>query len=59
MNLLNSSEFALSFLLGCSVKATLLLALTAATAFALRRGSAAVRHHVWSLGIVGSTKRFC
>jgi TonB family protein len=54
MNLLSSSEFALSFLIGCSVKATLLLALTAGTACALGRRSAAVRHHVWALGIVGS-----
>jgi TonB family protein len=54
MNLLSSSEFAVSFLIGCSVKATLLLALTAGTAYALRRRSAAVRHHVWALGIAGS-----
>jgi TonB family protein len=54
MNLLSSSEFALSFLIGCSVKATLLLALTAGIAYALSGRSAAVRHHVWALGIVGS-----
>ena len=54
MNLLSSSEFVLSFLIGCSVKATLLLALTAGTAYALRRRSAAARHHVWALGIVSA-----
>jgi TonB family protein len=54
MNLPGSSEAALWFLLSCSVKATILLMLTAATSYALRRRSAAVRHHVWALGIVGS-----
>lgn len=54
MNLLSSPELALSFLFGCTFKATLFLALTAGAAYALRRYSAAVRHHVWTLGIVGS-----
>src|SRR5260370_41357575 len=54
MNILSSSEFVLAFLIGCSVKATLLLALTAGTAYALRRRSAAARHHVWALGIVSA-----
>ena len=54
MNLLNSPELALSFLFGCTFKATLFMALTAGAAYALRRYSAAVRHHVWTLGIVGS-----
>ncbi|PYT77665.1 MAG: hypothetical protein DMG40_22575 [Acidobacteria bacterium] len=54
MNLPSSSELALSFLIGCTVKATLLLALTACVAYALRRHSAAMRHQVWALGIAGS-----
>lgn len=54
MNLLSSPELALSFLFGCTFKATLFMALTAGAAYALRRYSAAVRHHVWTLGIVGS-----
>jgi len=54
MNLLSSSELASSFLIGCTVKATLLLALTAGAGYALRHRSAAVRHHVWALGIAGS-----
>jgi len=54
MNLLSSSELAFSFLIGCSAKATLLLALTAGVGYALRHRSAAVRHHVWALGIAGS-----
>jgi len=54
MSLPHSSEAGLWFLLGCSVKATVLLTLTAATAYALRRRSAAVRHHVWALGIASA-----
>lgn len=54
MNLPGTSELALSVLIGCSVKATLLLALTAATAYALRGRSAAVRHQVWAIGMVSS-----
>lgn len=54
MNLLSSPELALSFLFGCTFKATLFMALTAGAAYALRRYSAAVRHHVWTVGIVGS-----
>ena len=54
MNLLSSSELALSFLIGCTVKATLLLALTAGAGYSLRHRSAAERHHVWALGIAGS-----
>jgi TonB family protein len=46
-----SPELALSFLVGCTVKATLVLMLTAVAARAMRRGSAALRHHAWSLGI--------
>ena len=54
MNLPGTSELALSFLIGCGVKVTLLLALAAAAAYTLRGCSAAVRHHVWALGIVSS-----
>jgi TonB family protein len=54
MNLLSSSELALSFLIGCTVKATLLLALTAGAGYSLRHQSAAERHHVWALGVAGS-----
>ena len=49
-----SSELALSFLIGCTVKATLVLALTAVAARAMRRSSAAMRHHAWALGIACS-----
>jgi TonB family protein len=51
---LGSSELALSFLIGCTVKATLVLTLTATAARAFRRQSAAVHHHAWALGIVCS-----
>ncbi|HYL83378.1 MAG TPA: M56 family metallopeptidase [Candidatus Angelobacter sp.] len=51
---MNLTEAALLFLLGCTVKATILLTLTAITAYALRRRSAAVRHHVWALGILSA-----
>ena len=44
----------MSFLIGCTMKATLLLALTAGAGYALRHRSAAVRHHLWALGIAGS-----
>ena len=54
MNLPGSSEAALWFLLACSLKATILLTLTAIAVYVLRRRSAAVRHHVWALGIVSS-----
>src|SRR5438270_3111897 len=54
MNLPGTSELALSLLIGCTVKATLLLVLAAFAAYALRGRSAALRHHVWALGIVSS-----
>jgi len=54
MNIFESSGLALAFLVGCAVKATLLLALTAGTAYLLRSRSAAVRHQMWALGIAGS-----
>jgi TonB family protein len=54
MHLPGSTELALSFLIGCAVKTTFVLALTAAVARALRHGSAATRHHAWALGIACS-----
>lgn len=54
MHWLGSSELALSFLIGCAVKATLVLALSAVVVWAMRRGSAAMRHYAWALGIVCS-----
>src|SRR5438270_12120688 len=54
MNLPGTSELALSLLIGCTVKATLQLVLAAFASYALRGRSAALRHHVWALGIVSS-----
>ena len=50
-----SSELALSFLIACAVKATLVLTVTAIVAQAIRNGSAAMRHRAWALGIACST----
>ena len=49
-----SSELALSFLIACALKATLVLGLAAIAARAMRRDSAATRHHAWALGIACS-----
>ena len=54
MHWLGTSELAMSFLIGCAVKATLVLALSAVVVWAMRRGSAAMRHHAWALGIACS-----
>jgi len=54
MNVLRSSELSLALLVGCSVKMTCLLGFAWIIARAARRQSAAVRHLVWSLGILGS-----
>src|SRR5436309_2440538 len=54
MILPGTPQVALSFLIGSSVKATLLLALAAAAAYGLRKHSAAVRHQLWALGLVCS-----
>ena len=54
MNLANTSQLALWFLLSCAVKTTLLLGLAAGAAFLLRHHSAARRHYVWALGIASS-----
>ena len=49
MNLLQQS-----LVLDAIIKASLILAATAATATLLRRGSAAARHMVWTLGLLGA-----
>ncbi|HEY6946110.1 MAG TPA: M56 family metallopeptidase [Candidatus Acidoferrum sp.] len=49
-----SSELALSFLIGCTVKATFVLTLAAIAARAMRNSSAAMRHHAWAIGIACS-----
>jgi len=54
MHLFGSSELALSFLVGCAVKATLVLTAAALLAQAMRNASAAMRHHTWALGIACS-----
>ena len=54
MTLPGGPELALSFLILSTIKATLLLGLTAGVAYALRPRSASVRHQVWALGIVSS-----
>ena len=54
MHWLGTSALTLSLLIGCAVKATLLLTLAAIVAHAIRNGSAAMRHHAWSLGIACS-----
>ncbi|HKW61958.1 MAG TPA: M56 family metallopeptidase [Candidatus Acidoferrum sp.] len=47
-------ELMLSFLIGCTVKATLALLLATIVAWAVRNSSAAMRHHAWALGITCS-----
>ena len=54
MHLLGSPELALSFLIGCAVKATFVVTLAAIAAWAMRSNSAAMRHHAWALGIACS-----
>ena len=54
MNWLGSSELSFAFLIACSVKATILLMFAWITASAARRRSAAFRHLVWAMGILGS-----
>ena len=54
MHWLGSPQLALSFLIGCAVKATFVLALAAIAANAMRNRSAATRHHAWALGIASS-----
>jgi TonB family protein len=54
MDLLSFSSLALKFLLMCTIKSILLLALTWLATISLRSCSAALRHRVWASGIVGS-----
>jgi TonB family protein len=54
MHLLGSFEPALAFLTACFAKATLLLVLAWTVVFTLRDRSAALRHHVWTAGILSS-----
>src|SRR2546427_7059928 len=54
MTLLGGAQPALGFLFACSVKATVLFVLTILTVGLLRRRSAALRHHVWAVGILAS-----
>ncbi|HEX8879681.1 MAG TPA: hypothetical protein VF749_06610, partial [Candidatus Acidoferrum sp.] len=54
MKLPNTSQLAVWFLLSCTAKATLLLALAGGAAYLLRHHSAARRHYVWALGMASS-----
>jgi TonB family protein len=54
MSTLANSEPALTFLIACCVKATILLACAWITVIALRRGSSALRHHVWAAAILAT-----
>jgi TonB family protein len=54
MNLLNSPEAALGFLVACAAKATMLLTAAWMVTIALRNQSAALRHRVWATGILSS-----
>lgn len=54
MNLPGDSEISLAFLIGCSVKTTILLALAWVIAKAGRLRSSAFRHLAWAAGILGS-----
>lgn len=54
MSALLSTAGALSWLLGCAMKAALLFAASALGATLLRRSSAAARHQIWTLGVLGS-----
>lgn len=48
------SWFVTEVMLDAAIKATVLLAISAATAFVLRDKSAAVRHRIWCLGLTGA-----
>ena len=54
MSTLANSEPALTFLIACCAKATILLACAWITVIALRQRSSALRHHVWAAAIVAS-----
>jgi len=51
---LANSEPALTFLIACCAKATILLACAWITVIALRQRSSALRHHVWAAAILAS-----
>jgi TonB family protein len=54
MNVTAISTAALAFLLVWTAKATVLLAVAGAAAFVLNRRSAALRHQIWTIAIIGS-----
>ena len=54
MNFAGSYEPVTSLLLTWTAKATVLLGLAWILSFALRRRSAALRHRVWAIAVVGS-----
>ncbi len=54
MSTLANSEPALTFLIACCAKATILLACAWITVIALRQRSSALRHHVWAAAILAS-----
>lgn len=54
MSTLANSEPALTFLIACCAKATILLACAWITVTALRQSSSALRHHVWAAAILAS-----
>jgi TonB family protein len=54
MDFPGSTELALSFLIGCTIKATFVLILPVVAARFMRNCSAAMRHHAWALGIACS-----
>jgi TonB family protein len=54
MSTLADSEPALTFLIACCAKATILLACAWITVIALRQRSSALRHHVWAAAILAS-----
>jgi TonB family protein len=54
MSLRGSSELSFVFLIACALKTTVLLALTAIVVKLSRQRSAAFRHRVWAIGVLGS-----
>jgi TonB family protein len=54
MRTLANSEVAFAFSIACSAKVSVVLACGWIIAIALRRGSSALRHHVWAAAILGS-----
>jgi hypothetical protein len=54
MSTLGNSEPALSFLIACCAKATILLTCAWIMVIVLRQRSSALRHHVWAAAILAS-----